>query len=228
MCQSMNLSKSIQQFWVAAPAFAPAYRCFYWNPASGSRWKRLDQNGNPVWSVVHSTRLAARKLMCSKVPRWRGSSVQHEVYMRGKTQGHTHLLGCQQLPLGSLFGSKISACTVLMGFCLLFQFPFFCADSIYRCELHWMVICTEDQNQSHVCCRMVSSAAIFALQLTATGAATISAGTDHSCWITSDSATWFKKHQSASSNMIKHNHSTATLCSLRQLHSFNVFQCDWL
>ena len=54
-----------------------------------------------------------------------GSSVQHEVYMRGKTQGHTHLLGCQQLPLGSLFGSKISACTVLMGFCLLFQFPFF-------------------------------------------------------------------------------------------------------
>ena len=70
MCQSMNLSKSIQQFWVAAPAFAPAYRCLYWNPASGSRWKRLDQNGNPVWSGVHSTRLAARKLMCSKVPRW--------------------------------------------------------------------------------------------------------------------------------------------------------------
>ena len=66
-------------------------------------------------------------------------------------------------------------------------------------------------NQSQLWCPMVSSAAVFAWQVAAAGTSAISACTGHSCWISSDSTTWFKQHQCI---IKRHQHSTAALCFL--------------
>ena len=173
------------------------------------------QNSDPAWSGVHSTDLAARKLMRLKVPRWRGSSVQHGAtwgVQWGERLKATFTCSCQQLLFVFFLAQRFLFYSVpchlvptVVHSVLLFLFVFvfvlvsnFCADWICQSDVHGITICLHGRsNQSQLCCMVrygelccVSSAVILALQLTATGASTISAGTDHSCWITSDSAAW--------------------------------------